>query len=200
MPVVIGKTCPYCQYPIKPGAPVTTCSHCSIPHHEECWDYNGGCTTYGCSGTHSVPAASAARTSGLGVVDLTDIMSEPERPTLPNHQVHRIPPRVDPTEPPLVTAAHKVAEASGAIGAIAGFIVGIGAGGIGCIPGALLGLLIGVMIGSVLLYLFIVAATAGIGYMIAASGGPDAASVGLWIGIGVGVVIIAIGCSKRGGG
>lgn len=46
----VGKTCPYCQTLIKPGAPVRTCETCDIPHHAECWEANGGCTTYGCSG------------------------------------------------------------------------------------------------------------------------------------------------------
>ncbi len=47
---VIGKTCPYCQTPIKPGAPVFVCSVCGIPHHTECWRENRRCTTFGCTG------------------------------------------------------------------------------------------------------------------------------------------------------
>ena len=46
----IGKTCPYCQTPLKPGVPATICGQCDIPHHTHCWYENGGCTTYGCSG------------------------------------------------------------------------------------------------------------------------------------------------------
>jgi len=45
---VVGKTCPYCQTPIKPGVSTVTCPKCNIPHHKECWEENGGCTTYGC--------------------------------------------------------------------------------------------------------------------------------------------------------
>lgn len=26
------------------------CPHCDTPHHQDCWDYNGGCATYGCPG------------------------------------------------------------------------------------------------------------------------------------------------------
>jgi hypothetical protein len=48
---VIGKTCPYCQTPIKPGIPVVICPECKIPHHKECWEENVGCTTYGCKYT-----------------------------------------------------------------------------------------------------------------------------------------------------
>lgn len=29
------------------------CPACEVPHHEDCWQYNGGCSTYGC---HGAPA------------------------------------------------------------------------------------------------------------------------------------------------
>jgi hypothetical protein len=45
----IGKTCPYCQFVLKPGVRVKICPSCEVPHHQECWDENGGCTTYGCA-------------------------------------------------------------------------------------------------------------------------------------------------------
>jgi len=45
---ITGRTCPYCQTPIKPGIPVVTCPACQIPHHKECWEESNGCTTYGC--------------------------------------------------------------------------------------------------------------------------------------------------------
>ena len=51
----VGKICPYCQMPIKPGTLVMKCPICGIPHHDECWRENGNkCTTYGCvgQGTH----------------------------------------------------------------------------------------------------------------------------------------------------
>jgi hypothetical protein len=50
----IGKICPYCQAPIKPGVPATICGQCDIPHHTHCWYENGGCTTYGCAGMAAV--------------------------------------------------------------------------------------------------------------------------------------------------
>jgi len=45
-----GKTCPFCQFPLKADSDVTICSACGIPHHLECWVENGGCTTFGCRG------------------------------------------------------------------------------------------------------------------------------------------------------
>lgn len=44
----IGKTCPYCRFPIKPREQIIACPACELPHHADCWKENGGCTTYGC--------------------------------------------------------------------------------------------------------------------------------------------------------
>ena len=50
--IVVGKTCPFCQYPIKPGEMVTVCPACGVPHHAACWIENGSsCTTFGCTGS-----------------------------------------------------------------------------------------------------------------------------------------------------
>jgi len=45
----LGKTCPYCQFPIKQESEVVQCRACQVPHHRECWEENGGCTTFGCN-------------------------------------------------------------------------------------------------------------------------------------------------------
>lgn len=44
----VGKTCPYCQFTIKPMDELVVCPVCNIPHHQECWRENQGCTTFGC--------------------------------------------------------------------------------------------------------------------------------------------------------
>lgn len=46
----IGKMCPYCRFPIKPGERIIVCPECRVPHHEDCWHENQSCTTYGCTG------------------------------------------------------------------------------------------------------------------------------------------------------
>lgn len=46
----VRAVCPYCQSPISQGDRAVVCSHCGIPHHDDCWVENGGCTTYGCGG------------------------------------------------------------------------------------------------------------------------------------------------------
>jgi len=40
--------CPYCQSNIKSNNELQYCKECGTPHHRECWEENGGCTTYGC--------------------------------------------------------------------------------------------------------------------------------------------------------
>ncbi|NLN75492.1 MAG: hypothetical protein GX139_04220 [Armatimonadetes bacterium] len=52
-PAIAGKTCPFCQTPIKPNEPVHICDQCNIPHHQDCWRENGGCTTFGCRGANA---------------------------------------------------------------------------------------------------------------------------------------------------
>jgi hypothetical protein len=64
----IGKNCPYCQFPFKPGVPVVFCSDCEVPHHRECWDENGRCTTYGCNGQ---PTLSSSASASSSTIDLT---------------------------------------------------------------------------------------------------------------------------------
>jgi len=59
----VGKTCPYCQTPIKPGAAVSICSACGMPHHAECWQENGRCTTFGCNGRPAGSGTAAAAPS-----------------------------------------------------------------------------------------------------------------------------------------
>ena len=46
----VGKVCPYCRFPIKPGETIIVCPECQVPHHEDCWRENQSCTTYGCTG------------------------------------------------------------------------------------------------------------------------------------------------------
>ncbi len=46
--LVAGKLCPYCQNRIAVDSEATICPACNTPHHTECWNYNGGCTTFGC--------------------------------------------------------------------------------------------------------------------------------------------------------
>jgi len=45
----IGKVCPFCKTEIKEEDTVIICPSCDIPHHQECWNENSGCSTFGCT-------------------------------------------------------------------------------------------------------------------------------------------------------
>ena len=70
-PDEVGKTCPYCRFPLKPGEPVITCPACKLPHHADCWTENRGCTTYGCQSSPQVggaqPVTGVAQQPGMAV-------------------------------------------------------------------------------------------------------------------------------------
>ena len=68
---VAGKTCPYCQFPIKPGVEAVSCSKCGIPHHKQCWAQNNRCTTFGCDGVPQASSDSAVGKVSNGRLDLT---------------------------------------------------------------------------------------------------------------------------------
>ena len=41
--------CPYCRMPFDDQAPPKIyCTACGMPHHEDCYMENGGCTVFGC--------------------------------------------------------------------------------------------------------------------------------------------------------
>jgi len=43
-----AAVCPYCRAPIDPTDPLVVCAGCDTPHHEDCYQENGGCTVFGC--------------------------------------------------------------------------------------------------------------------------------------------------------
>jgi hypothetical protein len=45
--------CSICKTLIQPSEPTIVCTECDSGYHQECWERNGGCATYGCS---NVPA------------------------------------------------------------------------------------------------------------------------------------------------
>ena len=52
---MIEGVCRVCGSPL--AVPLVTCPQCATPHHQDCWEYNGGCTIFGCTGTGHVVAA-----------------------------------------------------------------------------------------------------------------------------------------------
>jgi TM2 domain-containing membrane protein YozV len=42
--------CPYCRMPFDESGPTRIfCTACGMPHHEDCYQENGGCTVFGCA-------------------------------------------------------------------------------------------------------------------------------------------------------
>lgn len=46
----VGKICPFCKTAITEEDDIAICSLCDMAHHLGCWQENGGCTTFGCTG------------------------------------------------------------------------------------------------------------------------------------------------------
>jgi TM2 domain/Prokaryotic RING finger family 1 len=45
-----NTACPYCRAPFDVQGPIKIfCPGCGVPHHEDCYQENGGCTVFGCS-------------------------------------------------------------------------------------------------------------------------------------------------------
>ncbi|MBC7287510.1 MAG: hypothetical protein H5T86_05580 [Armatimonadetes bacterium] len=63
----LGRICPYCRFPLKQGERMIVCPACKVGHHADCWNENGGCTTYGCQYSpqaHPVSAGTPTATPG----------------------------------------------------------------------------------------------------------------------------------------
>jgi hypothetical protein len=81
----VSALCPYCSDEVEPVGPnASFCTSCGTPHHQDCWEENGGCTVFGC------PAAPAEELKihvtnpdleTIGVPYGTSTVIEP--PTLP---------------------------------------------------------------------------------------------------------------------
>jgi TM2 domain-containing membrane protein YozV len=46
---MVEPVCPYCRMPFDEASPPRIfCTACGMPHHEDCYQENGGCTVFGC--------------------------------------------------------------------------------------------------------------------------------------------------------
>ena len=69
---LVGAVCRVCG--ARLSAPVVTCPRCESPHHADCWDYNGGCSTYGCR--EQVPMVVPEEPTAVTVVSSADLFLE----------------------------------------------------------------------------------------------------------------------------
>jgi hypothetical protein len=56
----VGRSCPYCRFPLKEGSAAERCDSCSSLHHEDCWSDGGGCAVLGCASAGVATAAAPA--------------------------------------------------------------------------------------------------------------------------------------------
>lgn len=62
-----AATCPICGCKFEDTDEVRVCPDCKTPHHDECWEDNRGCSTYGCkSASHQETHTTEGTNNGLG--------------------------------------------------------------------------------------------------------------------------------------
>ena len=60
------KKCAYCMTELKANDDVLLCGACGMPHHQDCWNENGGCATFGClAADHESGMVSASPRRGV---------------------------------------------------------------------------------------------------------------------------------------
>jgi hypothetical protein len=99
-----GAVCPYCRGPLDGSAgEEMVCAGCGTPHHQDCYQENGGCTVFGCSaGPAEEPKLnlSAAEVSGV-----TSGASHPTANASPGVLLASPPPVTAKAPPPPLYAA-----------------------------------------------------------------------------------------------
>ncbi len=71
-----NKICPYCQSKIKDDLDVVVCSLCGTPHHRECYEENGGCTTYGCKNNPTTVKEERVDVGGLTIPAVRNLVEQ----------------------------------------------------------------------------------------------------------------------------
>lgn len=55
------------------------CSSCSAPHHQDCWDYHGGCSLFGCGSRDSIEFEAIRASLESGEIAITERTRPPVR-------------------------------------------------------------------------------------------------------------------------
>ncbi len=81
--------CPYCRMAFDEAGPAKIyCTACGVPHHEDCYQENGGCTVFGCSRAPADDPKLQVSQSDLNAVALTAAASPvPAQPITPLTQI-----------------------------------------------------------------------------------------------------------------
>jgi TM2 domain-containing membrane protein YozV len=80
--------CPYCRMPFDQASPPRIfCTACGMPHHEDCYRENGGCTVFGCKCAPADDPKLQVSQSDLRAVSM------PAQQYAPVQQPHAVPPQ-----------------------------------------------------------------------------------------------------------
>src|SRR5215469_7055403 len=95
--------CPYCRMPFDQTGPARVfCTACGTPHHEDCYQENGGCTVFGCSRAPADDPKLQVSQSDLSAVTLqTQPYTPPAQSYVPPSQAYA-PQAATPQYPPSI--------------------------------------------------------------------------------------------------
>lgn len=78
-----SATCPYCRMAFGHEAPAKIyCTGCGMPHHEDCYQENGGCTVFGCACAPADDPKLQVSHSELNAADPASALYAPAQPQL----------------------------------------------------------------------------------------------------------------------
>jgi Prokaryotic RING finger family 1 len=86
----VGKSCPYCRFPLKAGTDAYACDSCGALHHSDCWQEGNGCSVFGCAGAGTVePAPPVFNAAAEAPTQVTPPTTEQRLPSKANAAEHR---------------------------------------------------------------------------------------------------------------
>src|SRR5215467_3286060 len=73
--------CPYCRMPFDAANPPRIfCTACGTPHHEDCYQENGGCTVFGCARAPADDPKLQVSYSDLQMTPVAPVVQTPSTP------------------------------------------------------------------------------------------------------------------------
>jgi len=98
----VGRSCPYCRFPLKEGTAAERCDSCGALHHEDCWNDGGGCAVFGCPQAGKAAVAAAVPQAGsAGAVQQPGMPAFAQAPATQVYPGYGAPPGYPPSQPPL---------------------------------------------------------------------------------------------------
>ncbi len=90
-----ATTCPYCRVSFdQEGLVRIYCTGCGMPHHQDCYEENGGCTVFGCSRAPADDPKLQVSQSDLNAAGGYSPYATPQLPYAPQQYAGNISPQV----------------------------------------------------------------------------------------------------------